>query len=40
VLSILWGWRFDDWQPDRYDLIGAGITLIGVCVIMWGRRWL
>ena len=39
VLSILWGWYFDEWRPDRYDLLGAGIALIGVFVIMWGRRW-
>jgi small multidrug resistance family-3 protein len=38
VLSILWAWKVDHWQPDRYDLIGAAIALIGVVVIMWGRR--
>lgn len=39
VLSILWGWKVDGWQPDRFDLIGGGIALIGVAVIMWGRNW-
>lgn len=39
VLSILWGWKIDGWQPDRYDLLGAGIALIGVAIIMWGRNW-
>ena len=39
VLSILWGWRVDGWQPDRFDIIGAGIALLGVLIIMWGRRW-
>ena len=37
VLSILWGMVFDGWRPDRYDLIGAGIVLVGVSIIMWGR---
>ncbi|MEW6717035.1 MAG: YnfA family protein [Chloroflexota bacterium] len=37
VLSILWGMVFDGWRPDRYDLIGAGIALVGVFVILWGR---
>ena len=23
----------------RYDLIGATIALVGVAIIMWGRRW-
>ena len=39
VLSILWGWLVDGWQPDRYDLIGAAIALVGVGIIMWGRTW-
>jgi small multidrug resistance family-3 protein len=39
VLSILWGIVVDGWRPDRYDLIGAAIALVGVFVIMWGRRW-
>lgn len=38
VLSILWAWKIENWQPDRFDLIGAGIALIGVIVIMWGRQ--
>lgn len=38
VLSIAWGIVFDHWRPDRFDLIGAVIALVGVGVIMWGRR--
>ena len=37
VLAILWGMAFDGWRPDRFDLIGAAIALIGVSIIMWGR---
>ncbi|MGB5049824.1 MAG: YnfA family protein, partial [Caldilineaceae bacterium] len=36
ILSLLWGWRVDGWQPDRFDLIGAGIAGVGVAVILWG----
>lgn len=39
VLSIIWGRVVDGWRPDRFDLIGAGIALIGVAIILWGRRW-
>jgi small multidrug resistance family-3 protein len=39
VLSIIWGWQIDNWRPDRFDLIGAGIALLGVSIIIWGRRW-
>lgn len=38
VLSILWGWAVDKVQPDRYDLIGALVCLIGVAVIMYAPR--
>jgi small multidrug resistance family-3 protein len=39
VLSLLWGWRVDGWQPDRFDLLGAALALVGVFIILWGRRW-
>lgn len=39
VLAIAWGRVVDGWRPDRYDLIGAAIALLGVAIIMWGRRW-
>lgn len=35
--SLLWGVVFDGFRPDRYDLIGAGLCLIGVAVIMYAR---
>ena len=38
VLSIFWGWRVDGLAPDRYDLIGGAICLIGVFFIMYWPR--
>ena len=38
VLSLLWRWLVDGWQPDRYDILGAAIAMVGVAIIMWGRR--
>ncbi|MCH3963550.1 MAG: YnfA family protein [Clostridium sp.] len=38
VLSILWGWKIDNVMPDRFDLIGGAIALIGVLVIMYAPR--
>jgi small multidrug resistance family-3 protein len=37
VGSLLWGVAFDGFRPDRADLLGAAICLIGVTVIMYGR---
>jgi small multidrug resistance family-3 protein len=36
--SLAWGIIFDGFRPDRYDLIGAAICLIGVAVIMYAPR--
>ena len=38
VLSILWGWKFDNIIPDKFDLIGGFIALIGVLIIMYAPR--
>ena len=38
VLSILWGWKIDNIAPDKFDLIGGSISLIGVFVIMYWPR--
>ncbi len=35
--SLLWGVIFDGFKPDRYDLAGAAICLLGVGVIMYAR---
>ena len=36
--SLLWGRLVDGFRPDRYDLIGAGVCLVGVAVIMYAPR--
>jgi small multidrug resistance family-3 protein len=36
--SLVWGIIFDGFKPDRYDIIGAAICLIGVAVIMYAPR--
>ena len=38
VLSILWGWLVDKVTPDRFDVAGGMICLVGVAVIMYGPR--
>jgi len=36
--SLLWGMVVDGFRPDRYDLWGAGICLVGVAIIMYAPR--
>ena len=38
VGSLAWGIIFDDFKPDRFDLAGATVCLIGVAIIMYGPR--
>ena len=37
-LALLWGWKIDGVLPDRFDIIGAAIALVGVFVIMYWPR--
>jgi small multidrug resistance family-3 protein len=36
--SLAWGMIFDGFRPDRYDLAGASVCLVGVAVIMYAPR--
>lgn len=38
VTSVLWLWLIEHRQPDRWDLIGAGVCLVGAGVILLGPR--
>ena len=38
VGSLLWGMAVDGFRPDRYDLWGAALCLVGVAVIMYAPR--
>lgn len=36
--SLLWGVLVDGFRPDRFDILGATICLVGVAVIMYAPR--
>jgi small multidrug resistance family-3 protein len=36
--SLAWGMMLDGFKPDRYDVAGALICLVGVAVIMYSPR--
>ena len=38
VMSLLWLWLVEQRAPDRWDLLGAGICLVGAGVIHLGPR--
>lgn len=38
VMALLWGWLFQGSNPDTYDIVGAGISLVGVLIIYYVPR--
>lgn len=38
TLAILWGWKVDGITPDKYDIIGGAIALVGMGIIMYAPR--
>jgi small multidrug resistance family-3 protein len=36
--SLAWGVVLDGFRPDRWDLIGAAVCLLGVALIMYAPR--
>ncbi|MBX9464717.1 MAG: YnfA family protein [Aquamicrobium sp.] len=36
--SLLWLWLAEGVRPDRFDLVGAGICLVGASVILLAPR--
>lgn len=36
--SLVWGMALDGFRPDRWDLTGAGVCLVGVALIMYSPR--
>jgi small multidrug resistance family-3 protein len=38
AISLAWAYLFDDFTPDTYDIIGAIIVLLGVCIIFFAPR--
>ncbi len=38
VASLLWLWAVEGARPDRWDALGATLTLAGAAVILFGPR--
>jgi small multidrug resistance family-3 protein len=36
--ALVWGMVVDRFQPDRWDVVGAAVCLLGVAVIMYAPR--
>lgn len=38
VMAMLWGWDVDGMRPDRWDVVGATLALVGVGLMMYAPR--
>lgn len=38
IMAIIWGWKVDGVIPDKFDLIGGAIALLGMLIIMYAPR--
>jgi small multidrug resistance family-3 protein len=38
VASLVWLWLIEGQRPDRWDLVGASVCLVGAAIILWGSR--
>jgi len=36
--AIAWLWIVEGAKPDRWDLIGASVCIVGACIILLGPR--
>ena len=37
ITAMFWGWFIDGINPDKYDIIGMSICILGVIIILTGR---
>jgi small multidrug resistance family-3 protein len=38
AMALLWAWKVDGFKPDKYDIIGAIVAVIGACIIIYAPR--
>ncbi len=36
--SLLWMWLVEGGRPDRWDLAGGAVSILGAMIIVFGRR--
>ena len=38
ALAIIWSWTVDGIRPDKFDLLGVAISLLGMAIILFAPR--
>lgn len=38
LVALVWGWGIEKVRPDKFNLLGAGVALLGTLIIMYAPR--
>src|SRR5690242_21885575 len=38
AMALLWGWKIEGKAPDRFDVLGAAVALLGAAIIIYAPR--
>ncbi len=38
LAALLWLWTAENVRPDRWDVLGSAVCLVGAAIILWGPR--
>jgi small multidrug resistance family-3 protein len=38
AMALIWAWKVDNFKPDKYDILGALVALMGVGLIIYMPR--
>ncbi|WP_233268816.1 YnfA family protein [Mucilaginibacter lacusdianchii] len=38
MLALVWAWKVDGFKPDKYDMIGAAVAVLGAGIILYMPR--
>ncbi|SDE90244.1 small multidrug resistance family-3 protein [Mucilaginibacter pineti] len=38
IMALIWAWKVDGFKPDKYDIIGAAVAVMGACIIIFMPR--
>lgn len=38
IFALFWAMYFDGFKPDKFDILGSFLILLGLCVMMFVKR--
>lgn len=38
IMSLIWAYKFDNFKPDKFDIVGAIVAFVGISIIFFAKR--